>query len=402
MGLQKPEPGVTQTPDWAPQLNTLIDLIDGHDHSSGKGARVTPSGMNINADLEFNGNDATELRSVRLQDNGGALGASDDLGCVYRNGNDLYYRDAAGVVVRITSGGAVVSSISGAFSALAPSSYPYAVTSGDAQRVLLVDTSASRTINLPAATTAVLFCIKDVTGTAWANPIALHPNGTDTVEGVNADYKLQEDFSWVFVISDGVSAWRLGIVGTAVPVGGMMPYGGSSAPDGWLLCDGTAVSRTTYAKLFSKLSTTFGVGDGSTTFNLPDMRQRFPIGKAASGTGSTLGGSGGSIDHTHSVPAHYHGMGAGADLNIGASGSHSHSGTYWTRPGSGTLQSLQFAAGAQDQTISNTPTATHIHASGDFAGRVGLVNGGVDGNAAMTSGAQNPPYLALNYIIKAL
>lgn len=86
-----------------------------------------------------------------------------------------------------------------------------------------------------------------------------------------------------------------------LPPGVTLPYGGTSAPPGYLLCDGSAVSRTTYATLFTILSTTYGVGDGSTTFNLPDLRQRFPMGKATSGTGSTLGGTGGAIDHTHTV-----------------------------------------------------------------------------------------------------
>ena len=86
-----------------------------------------------------------------------------------------------------------------------------------------------------------------------------------------------------------------------LPAGVTLPYGGASAPSGYLLCDGSAVSRTTYAGLFAILSTVYGVGDGSTTFNLPDLRQRFPMGKAVSGTGSTLGGTGGAIDHTHTV-----------------------------------------------------------------------------------------------------
>jgi microcystin-dependent protein len=103
------------------------------------------------------------------------------------------------------------------------------------------------------------------------------------------------------------------------PPGAMMAYGGSSAPGGYLLCDGSAVSRTTYVNLFTAISTTYGVGDGSTTFNLPDLRQRFPLGKATSGTGSTLGGTGGAIDHTHTVtPATLPnislvGVGAGGD-----------------------------------------------------------------------------------------
>jgi hypothetical protein len=188
---------------------------------------------------------------------------------------------------------------------------------------------------------------------------------------------------------------------------------------------------------------------------LPDSRQRFPIGKAASGTGSTLGGTGGNIDHTHSVPAHHHGMGTGADLNITSSGSgtsgtesadhthtfsatssgfsanHQHSGKgarafVMTGTGGDAISSFSLDSGAAytlcaDTTTDNTgsnhthtvsgttsgksaththSTPSHTHPSGNVAGRVGLVTGGVDGNAAMTSGTGNPAFLALNFFIK--
>lgn len=87
--------------------------------------------------------------------------------------------------------------------------------------------------------------------------------------------------------------------GDHVRTGTILGYGGTTAPTGYLLCDGAAVSRSTYSALFAVISTAYGAGDGSTTFNLPDYRQRFMLGKAASGTGATLGGTGGAIDHTH-------------------------------------------------------------------------------------------------------
>jgi microcystin-dependent protein len=69
-----------------------------------------------------------------------------------------------------------------------------------------------------------------------------------------------------------------------MPTGFLAPYAGSSTPpSGWLACDGSAQSRTTYAALFGIVGTTFGAGDGSTTFNLPDLRSRVPVG-AGSGT----------------------------------------------------------------------------------------------------------------------
>lgn len=88
---------------------------------------------------------------------------------------------------------------------------------------------------------------------------------------------------------------------TDLPTGSILSYGSTTIPSNFLLCDGSAVSRTTYSLLFTIVGTTFGVGDGSTTFNIPDLRQKFILGKAASGTGSTLGGTGGTIDHLHTV-----------------------------------------------------------------------------------------------------
>jgi microcystin-dependent protein len=117
-----------------------------------------------------------------------------------------------------------------------------------------------------------------------------------------------------------------------VPAGTVVDYAGSSAPDGWLLCYGQDVSRTTYADLFTAIGTTFGSGDGSTTFTLPDCRGRVSAGKDDMGgssanrltnqtgglNGDTLGATGGSETHTLTeaqMPAHDHG---------GATGAHTH------------------------------------------------------------------------------
>lgn len=85
--------------------------------------------------------------------------------------------------------------------------------------------------------------------------------------------------------------------GGGMPTGSMQMYAGSTAPSGWLLCDASAVSRSTYGALFALIGTTYGSGDGSTTFNVPDMRGRVPVGVGtgtgggSSGTGLPSGGS---------------------------------------------------------------------------------------------------------------
>lgn len=102
-----------------------------------------------------------------------------------------------------------------------------------------------------------------------------------------------------------------------LPVGTITPYGGAEAPAGWLLCNGQAVSRTNYAALFAVVGATFGPGDNVTTFNLPDLRGRMPIG-AGQGAGLTdrvRGAKGGEERHLQTInemPAHHHAIGAQA------------------------------------------------------------------------------------------
>lgn len=82
------------------------------------------------------------------------------------------------------------------------------------------------------------------------------------------------------------------------PVGSMMDYGGTAAPSLWLLCYGQAIDRTTYASLFTAIGTTYGVGDGSTTFNVPDIRGRVTAGQDDMGGSSAnrLTGTSGGVD----------------------------------------------------------------------------------------------------------
>ena len=167
-----------------------------------------------------------------------------------------------------------------------------------------------------------------------------------------------------------------------VPAGMMAPYAGATAPTGWLLCFGQAVSRTTYAALFAVLSTTYGSGDGSTTFNLPDIRGRVIAGQddmcgtsanrltGLSGgvDGDILGGTGGAESHT---------------LTVAQMPSHSHIDGYSNAGGGGTYGDTT-AASAQDMAMSGIGT---IHPNTSSTG----------GDAAHNN---VQPTIILNYIIK--
>lgn len=104
-------------------------------------------------------------------------------------------------------------------------------------------------------------------------------------------------------------------VGLAAPSGAVMAFAMNSAPTGWLSADGSAVSRSTYAALFAAIGTTFGSGDGSSTFNLPDLRGYFLRGAGTNGDGTAAGTFGEKVaddvkPHSHAItdPGHFHGI----------------------------------------------------------------------------------------------
>lgn len=91
------------------------------------------------------------------------------------------------------------------------------------------------------------------------------------------------------LISDGTAVWKVKKIGSEVPAGTMQMFAGNTIPAGWLLCDGSAVSRTDYAKLFSAIGTIYGKGNGNTTFNLPNAIDRVVQGAATAGTYKAAG-----------------------------------------------------------------------------------------------------------------
>lgn len=176
--------------------------------------------------------------------------------------------------------------------------------------------------------------------------------------------------------------------GSFVPAGAIIPYAGASAPTGYLLCYGQALSRTTYATLFTAISTNWGTGDGSTTFNVPDLRDRMLVGKANMGgtdaaiidsllTSTTLGATydgEGAIDtitlSEANIPAHTHSIDISGTTGSGGSHSHTFSGTTSsngahshtvTGAQAKTVQGGSSANAADDTTRTTSTDGSHTH-----------------------------------------
>lgn len=176
------------------------------------------------------------------------------------------------------------------------------------------------------------------------------------------------------------------------PAGAITMYGGATAPTGWLVCLGAAVSRTTYAALFAAIGTTYGAGDGSTTFNLPNLGARVPVG-VWSGGGYPLGGTGGNANHSHTVT----GTAASHTHNLDTNGGvpfHLDSTTtkVWRNGPEGA-----WSAGNNGTTAWTTGTGS-ITTSLGLVGRTAAASAAVTGTAASESSL--PPYTVVNFIIK--
>lgn len=126
MSLPVPVVGVEPGPAYAQDINTCLTTLDAHNHTSGNGVQVPSSGLNINADLPFGGNNAITIRSARFNAQPAVLAVATDRRCLYAVGNELYYNDGLGNQVKITNGGAVTGSagtISGLPSGTASAAY---------------------------------------------------------------------------------------------------------------------------------------------------------------------------------------------------------------------------------------------------------------------------------------
>lgn len=162
--------------------------------------------------------------------------------------------------------------------------------------------------------------------------------GSQGIQGVPGEVSAAQLNAAVSDLQDDIVA--------STPVGTITMYAGASAPENWALAQGQAVSRTTYSALFALIGTTYGTGDGSTTFNLPDLRERFVAGLGTAVWANARNKKGGSKDAP--VVTHTHGMTHDHPTSTTSSDSHSHTATH-------------------DHTASSASAGSHAHF---FAARI--------------------------------
>lgn len=212
----------------------------------------------------------------------------------------------------------------------------------------------------------------NVNGIGAKPVVKFTPSGETALVGQEIQDNCIHEVVYCSFLNGASGAWLLlNPIEPAVSPGTGAPYFGGTVPNGWLLCDGTAVSRTTYSALFAAIGTTWGAGNGSTTFNLPDARNDFLRG--ASGT-VPLG-----TRQSDEIKSHSH------SATIDPAGSHQHSVT-----GSGGNSTGSGYAGEIGSTVDGSSFVTNVAGSHTHTLTI-----------TATGGAETRPRnIAINWIIK--
>lgn len=184
MQLPVPVVGVDPGPDWATQINNCLALIDSHTHVTGQGVPVTPSGLDINADLSIAGNNLTLVRSTRFQNQTSTLSGVSDLNCAYSSGTggDLYYNDGSGNKIRLTQSGSIVGTTGSIGGLVSPASATYI----PASQKFVWQSAANTAANLDCGSVIFRNITASSYGLTLAPPSSLALNYTITLPAIPA------------------------------------------------------------------------------------------------------------------------------------------------------------------------------------------------------------------------
>lgn len=321
MSLVVPGVGTEGGPQYAEEINNSLSIIDAHSHLPGSGVPITSDSLNIDGDVAMNGFNLTSARSIRLDAQDTPLAEPLDLTCVYVSGVDLYYNDANGTPVRITQDGAVAGTPGSIANLVSPASASYVsandsfVWESDVNTPAAMDNGPVTIRNIDPSSNGITLQPPTPLAADFTLTLPVPPAATSFLTMTNTGVMNAN-----VAVSQGItlSMLALALQQAFCPTGSILAFGGDSAPAGFLLCQGSAVSRTTYATLFALVGTRFGEGDGSTTFNLPDFRGQFLRGvtgasvkdpdaasRTAMATGGATGNNVGSIQN-YQIQSHVH------------------------------------------------------------------------------------------------
>lgn len=261
-------------------------------------------------------------------------------------------------------------------------------------------TAAGTGVAIPSGETMTIW--SDGTNFTQQNTalISPHLSGTPTAPTATAGNNSTQIATTAFVQVNGT------------PTGGLMLWPTASPPANWLICNGSAVSRATYATLFAVVGTTFGVGDGSTTFNLPNYTDRMPIGAGSSYSVNSQGGSATTTLTTTELPSHSHSASSSSSSSSSFSGSagttgstnidHTHNYNLGSITASGVYAQVTAVNAGPVSTGGMNSNQNHTHTFTP-AGTVSTSTStsttiGSTGSGAAFSNL--PPYLGIYFIIK--
>lgn len=397
MNLTLPVIGSTSGPQYAVEINNDLTLIDAHDHSPGNGVQITPAGLNINNLLDIQGNELknTGVLNFNIQSSNPEINAS-----MYALGVDLYYIDGNGNNIRITQSGSVTGSsgtITGLPSGTASASYSAGVFTFDAA------TNTPANIVMASAVLGL--------NSAGTNQLTLSP--PSSLAGGSYQLFLPAIPSDQAALQIDTSGNITSVVGGFAPTGVVLPFAGSVLPAGWLSCDGSAVSRSTYAGLFAVIGTTYGSGNGSTTFNLPNMSGNVPVGVGGA-IGAGLGGTGGEVNHTliiNEMPSHSHSSHDLGHTHTISDPGHIHSVPVLRGSADGAPNGLadngtsvssdgSVKIGDLNNTVATATNYVNSNTTGISGTNTGYAAISIDNNGGGAGHNNVQPYVALNYMIK--
>lgn len=391
MNLTLPVPSERSGPDYAVDINTAISTIDSHDHSTGKGVKVTPAGLDMTTDLDMQGNNLNDVRTVRFENQSAALNSSSDVCTPYFYLGDLWVNNGAGTAVQVTSGSTVLAA------AATPNIWEstsitanLTIQASDDFVLINCNNSTAITITLPSAAGVAngrFYIITDAIGNSATYNITLSPNGSNQINGSTSSRTLASAYGTWMIRSDGTSKWQLMYLGHSGLTASSLTYGNTVLSSTGLKTGSTPSTDTTAALQIPNNSIAISARNAANSANLSVL-------KVNSSNNIELGSSSSAVQLANNTPLYGRNAADSASLSLVKLNS---SNTVVVGESSASGISL-----ADDTSVTGTLTTAAITATGTVSvtGTVSI-NGTLQRSSATTQNIFVPPvnYLTTNGLV---